>query len=198
MKIPSFKHKGDKLNKATLLSRSPPPFPLNTELYVSGTTWWYIDNHVFETFAFEQPKKVYESTFTTSANVTVCKHEKHILQLTLCLWSVTKWKSMCKMVYEKDLALNIQYTWIQLALWVLFYESHRLFPQGNVSKDEHQDKGGFECEDVDCVASFSSCESNWHLSVNVYHWQRAAQISTFSTTFKIKIMKDQWYTKLLM
>ena len=32
--------------------------------------------------------------------------------------------------------------------------------KGNVSKDEHQDKGGFECEDVDCVASFSSCESN--------------------------------------
>ena len=32
--------------------------------------------------------------------------------------------------------------------------------KGNVSKDERQDKGGFECEDVDCVASFSSCESN--------------------------------------
>ena len=32
--------------------------------------------------------------------------------------------------------------------------------QGNVSKEEQQDKGGFECEDVDCVASFSSCESN--------------------------------------
>ena len=32
--------------------------------------------------------------------------------------------------------------------------------KGNVTKDERQDKGGFECEDVDCVASFSSCESN--------------------------------------
>ena len=36
MKIPFFKHKGDKLNKAPLLSRSPPPFPLNAEYMFQG------------------------------------------------------------------------------------------------------------------------------------------------------------------
>ena len=188
MKIPSFKYKGDKLNKATLLSRSPPPFPLNTEYMFQGQ----LDDILIIMFLKHSwaSRVSLWNYFQYKRKCDSLQTWKTLFKLTMCLWSVTKWKSMC-MVYEKDLALDIQYTWIQLALWVLFYESHRLFPQGNVSKDEHQDKGGFECEDVDCVASFSSCESNWHLSVNVYQWQSAAQISTFSTTFKIKIMKDQ-------